>query len=165
MEDNSPEPIEWQRVAKLARYEQPPPGFHRGLRNKIRSRIAEIESQRALPWWRRLARPITGRPALIWANAVTFVGACFVGLGLYEAAKVPPRDPNLASDRNNPSLNGFGSSMDLEGPFRLLVPPVSTSVSFTYDSTNPIPAGLFHSPSAWQAMPASQLIYNAHPAQ
>ena len=158
MEDKPTENTGWQRVIRVAKYEQPPPGFHAALRNKIRSRIVDLEIEQARPWWHRFAKPITGRPALIWANVVTAVGLGFVGLSLFEASKNPPLPTNRKND-----FQLTKSGLDLGSPAtpvsfqpsqlgvitQMFVIPIRFGLAATpTDSTNPLPAGLFQVPSS-----------------
>ncbi|HTI71306.1 MAG TPA: hypothetical protein VMF06_15150 [Candidatus Limnocylindria bacterium] len=182
MEDKSRESSEWQQIVRITRYEQPPPGFQAALRKRIHARIEEIEVERAKPWWHRWIKPITGRPALIWANALTAVGLGFVALSISQTAKNPGALPKGTVTLNDlqPTGAGFAAS-----PLQLLASPtppeftvtqagfggiggrtipyqmvtqaiwVPITVSFsggpmsgqngTFESTNPIPAGLFQS--------------------
>ena len=164
MEDKPTDNTGWQRVIRVAKYEQPPPGFHAALRNKIRSRIVDLEIERAQPWWHRFVKPITGRPALIWANVVTAVGLGFVGLSLIEASKNPPLPPNRKLDtqltKSGLDLGSPTTAMNLQPAAlgtitQMFVIPVNFRYAATpTDTTNPLPAGLFQVPNS-QGYPVS----------
>jgi hypothetical protein len=61
-----------QQMLALKRHEMPPPGFFQRFPDRVRAAIAADRAERSRPWWERLWRDASWRPAL--------VGACALGL-------------------------------------------------------------------------------------
>jgi hypothetical protein len=166
-----------QQLIRLKRHETPPPGYFNEFSDGVLDRIRDLESKRAVPWWRRwfsrgLQYSSSGsvlesgfRPVWVWNAAIGLSTLVIVAGGLYWASLLtdPEKeagDPLLqaASSGNALSASSAASTVLLARSMSELVEPrsvqfrpvtVSMSGSSTeLSSTNPLPSGLFQLPGA-----------------
>lgn len=165
-----------QQLLRLKRHETPPPGYFNEFSDSVLDRIRALESERAVPRWRRwLSRrpqsfqgsvPESGLwPMWVWNTAIGFSTLVTLVGGLYWASHRTDPDgkvgnPQLqAASSGNPSTGSSAAStvllarsMSEWGEARSVqFRPVTVSMSGSsaeLSSTNPFPSGLFQQPGA-----------------
>jgi len=165
-----------EQLLRLKRHETPPPGYFNDFSDGVLDRIRALESERAVPRWRRWfsrglqssegSAPESGLwPMWVWNSALGFSTLVAMVGGLYWALhQTDPEgkssEPLLqAASSGNPSTVSSAASTVLlarsmpegVGPRSVQFRPVTVSMSGSsaeISSTNPLPSGLFQLPGA-----------------
>lgn len=165
-----------QQLLRLKCHETPPPGYFNEFSDKVLDRIRALESERALPKWRRwFSRgsqssngPISESdlwPVWGWNTAIGLSMLVAVVGGLYWASRLTDPEgmsgnpPLQAASFGNPSAVSPATSAvmlaksmsELVEPRNVQFRPVTVSMSGSsteLSSTNPLPYGLFQLPRA-----------------
>ncbi len=165
-----------EQLLRLKRHETPPPGYFNDFSDGVLDRIRALESERAVPRWRRWfsrglqssegSAPESGLwPMWGWNSALGFSTLVAMVGGLYWALhqtdpKGKSSEPLLqtASSGNPSTVSSAASTVLLArsmpeevGPRSVQFRPVTVSMSGSsaeISSTNPLPSGLFQLPGA-----------------
>jgi hypothetical protein len=132
-----------QRLLKLKRLEQPPPGYFERLRREVLTRIGEAGSED--PWWRRLLPRFEFRHALIGATSACALGIYLVGLAPGDGTDIAGSRLQLDPHPSLPELS-FSLSSSLGGWTAPVLPVVDENLllpnALPRDLPEP-PKGLF----------------------
>jgi hypothetical protein len=85
-----------QRLLRLKRYEQPPPGYFDGFSSKV---IAELKASQKLhkgSWWERFFIGFDAKPALVCAYSLVVCSSLLYGLGFLGAGEANFRNDSAA---------------------------------------------------------------------
>ena len=173
-DDESSKRIE--QLLRLKRHETPPPGYFNEFSDGVLDRIRALESERAVPRWRRWfsrgpqssgAATSEGGflPVWVWNAALGFSTMVAVAGGLYWAShRADPEGKSgkpliqTASSVAPSNASSVASTILLArsmpegvGARSVQVRPVTVSMSGSsaeMSSTNPLPSGLFQLPGA-----------------
>jgi hypothetical protein len=85
-----------QRLLRLKRHEQPPPGYFEGFSSKV---IAEIKASQMVhesSWWERFFIGFDAKPALVCAYSLVVCSSLLYGLGFFGTAEANFRNDSVA---------------------------------------------------------------------
>lgn len=144
-----------QKLLRLKRHENPPPGYFRDFSNGVMAKVRKLEAEKPRSWWQRWMAPWSQSARLAWANSLTVVGLGIVGFSLYFSS-VSDTKPEPAIGGSSPQLGGVGfvspqsNQRSQSGSLLFVAEPVEFEAirirSVPIDQTNPFPQGLFELP-------------------
>jgi len=85
-----------QRLLRLKRHEQPPPGYFEGFSSKV---IAEIKASQMVhesSWWERFFIGFDAKPALVCAYSLVVCSSLLYGLGFFGTGEANFRNDFVA---------------------------------------------------------------------
>jgi hypothetical protein len=85
-----------QRLLRLKRHEQPPPGYFEGFSSKV---IAEIKASQMVhesSWWERFFIGFDAKPALVCAYSLVVCSSLLYGLGFFGTGEANFRNDSVA---------------------------------------------------------------------
>jgi len=85
-----------QRLLRLKRHEQPPPGYFEGFSSKVIDEIKASQMVHESSWWERFFMGFDAKPALVCAYSLVVCSSLLYGLGFFGAGETNFRNDSAA---------------------------------------------------------------------